>query len=49
MPNRFTKELTIVVKAAPMMIPTARSMTLPRIANSRNSRHMLASPDGSRD
>src|SRR5437016_10093953 len=40
----LTRELTIVVKAAPRMIPTARSMTLPRIANSRNSRHMLASP-----
>jgi hypothetical protein len=49
MPNRLTKEFTIAVKATPRMIPTARSMTLPRIANSRNSRHMLASPDGGRD
>jgi hypothetical protein len=37
----LTSELTIVVKAAPMMIPIARSMTLPRIAKSRNSRHIL--------
>ncbi len=41
----LTKELTIVVKAAPRMIPTARSTTLPRIANSRNSRHMLPPVD----
>ena len=27
----------IFVKAAPMMTPTARSITLPRMANSRNS------------
>jgi hypothetical protein len=32
-----------------MMIPTARSITLPRIAKSRNSRHMLASPLGGQD
>ena len=46
MMRSLTSELTIVVNAAPMMIPTARSMTLPRIAKSRNSRHMLASPVG---
>src|SRR5437763_16094258 len=43
MMRSLTSELTIVVKAAPRMIPTARSTTLPRIANSRNSRHMLPS------
>src|SRR3954452_19944314 len=32
-----TAEFTIDPKAAPMMTPTARSMTLPLIANSRNS------------
>src|SRR5258708_33022212 len=32
-----TSEVTIAPKAAPMMIPTARSTTLPFIANSRNS------------
>ncbi len=39
----LTNELTTVVKAAPMMMPMARSMTLPRIAKSRNSLSM-ASP-----
>src|SRR5688572_33176573 len=33
----FTAELTIVVNAAPMMMPTAMSMTLPRVTNSLNS------------
>jgi hypothetical protein len=32
-----TIEVTMAVKAAPMMIPTARSMTLPRAMNSLNS------------
>src|ERR1700732_1365654 len=32
-----TSEVTIAPKAAPMMTPTARSITLPFIANSRNS------------
>src|SRR5215813_9693545 len=32
-----TKEETILPKAAPMITPTARSRTLPRIANSLNS------------
>src|SRR3954454_4996423 len=33
----LTIEVTIAPKAAPMMTPTARSTTLPFIANSRNS------------
>src|SRR5258708_28835742 len=32
-----TSEVTMLPKAAPMMTPTARSTTLPFIANSRNS------------
>src|SRR5215475_14168333 len=32
-----TSEVTIAPKAAPMMTPTARSTTLPFMANSRNS------------
>src|SRR5206468_4835317 len=32
-----TSELTMAPKAAPMMTPTARSTTLPFMANSRNS------------
>src|SRR5207247_965379 len=32
-----TSEVTMAPKAAPMMMPTARSTTLPFIANSRNS------------
>jgi hypothetical protein len=32
-----TSEVTIFVKAAPMMTPTARSTTLPRATNSLNS------------
>jgi hypothetical protein len=35
-----TSESTILPNAAPMMTPTARSMTLPFTANSRNSRSM---------
>ncbi len=33
----FTSESTILPNAAPMMTPTARSITLPLTANSRNS------------
>jgi hypothetical protein len=33
----FTSEVTILLNAAPMMTPIARSMTLPLIANSLNS------------
>ncbi len=33
----FTSELAIELKALPMMMPTAISMTLPRTANSLNS------------
>src|SRR5260221_711621 len=33
----LTSEVTILPNAAPMMSPTARSTTLPRIAKSRNS------------
>src|SRR5215204_1462374 len=39
-----TSEVTIAPKAAPMMTPTARSTTLPFIANSRNSFSILACP-----
>src|SRR5207249_6474534 len=39
-----TSEVTMAPKAAPMITPTARSTTLPFIANSRNSFSMLASP-----
>src|ERR1700733_12082596 len=35
-----TSELTIAPKAAPMITPTARSTTLPRIANFLNSSSM---------
>ena len=40
MMTSLTSEVTIVPKAAPMMTPTARSTTLPRIANSLNSLNM---------
>ena len=33
----FTRLFTMVVKAAPMMMPTARSTTLPRMMKARNS------------
>ncbi|MND00311.1 hypothetical protein D3C83_188720 [compost metagenome] len=36
-----TSEVTIAPNAAPMMRPTARSTTFPRIANSRNSLNKL--------
>src|SRR4029077_13112958 len=36
-----TSEATMAPKAAPMMTPTARSTTLPFIANSRNSFSMV--------
>ena len=38
----LTSELTMAVKAAPMMMPTARSMTLPREMNSLNSFSMAS-------
>src|SRR5579862_5000529 len=37
----LTKEVTIAVKAAPMMMPTARSSTLPFAIKSRNSLSMV--------
>ena len=33
----FTRLFTTPVKAAPMMMPTARSTTLPRMMKARNS------------
>jgi hypothetical protein len=39
-----TSELTMAPKAAPMMTPTARSTTLPFIANSLNSFSIEKSP-----
>src|SRR5258708_16287452 len=38
----LTNEVTMLPKAAPMMTPIARSTTLPRRANSRNSFHIAA-------
>jgi hypothetical protein len=38
MMTSFTSEVTILPNAAPMMIPTAMSTTLPFMAKSRNSR-----------
>src|SRR5213076_3509992 len=40
-----TRLLTISLKAAPMITPTARSTTLPRAMNSRNSEKMLIGAD----
>src|SRR3981081_4565760 len=39
-----TSDVPLAPKAAPMMTPTARSTTLPFIANSRNSFSMVWSP-----
>src|SRR6201999_61653 len=39
-----TSEFTMAPKAAPMMTPTARSTTLPFIANSRNSLSISSPP-----
>ena len=39
-----TSDLTMVEKAAPMMTPTAMSMTLPRSANSLNSFNIAGFP-----
>ena len=39
-----TSESTILPKAAPMITPTARSITLPLTANSRNSFRKLMVP-----
>src|SRR5260370_38701803 len=38
----LTNEVTILPKGAPMMTPIAKSTTLPRRANSRNSFHIAA-------
>src|SRR5262249_5851621 len=38
----LTSDVTTAPKAAPMMTPTARSRTLPRIANSLNSLNMVS-------
>src|SRR5688572_16447077 len=40
----LTSELTKLPKATPMITPKARSMTLPRIAKSRNSLSMAPLP-----
>lgn len=37
MTTSFTREVTIEVKAPPMIMPTARSITEPRLMNSLNS------------
>src|SRR3954470_13476080 len=42
----LTSELTMAPKATPMITPKARSMTLPRIAKSRNSFSMALFPLG---
>src|SRR6201992_2181489 len=39
----LTSELTMPVKDAPMITPTARSMTLPRMANFLNSSSIILS------
>jgi hypothetical protein len=38
-----TREVTIAPNATPMMTPTARSITLPRIANFLNSSNIALS------
>ncbi len=48
MMTSVTSELTMVPKAAPMMMPTAMSRTLPRMANSLNSLNICGPPDGRR-
>src|SRR5690606_15793283 len=48
MMRSLTTESIILLKAAPMMTPTARSRTLPRRANSRNSFSMFKAPGGFR-
>src|ERR1700730_200008 len=40
-----TKDVTIEPNAAPMMTPTARSTTLPRIANFLNSPSIITLPE----
>ena len=47
MSTSLTSDATILPKAPPMMMPTAMSMTLPRIANSRNSLSMPILPSSS--
>ena len=44
MMTSLTSDVTILPNAAPMMMPTAMSMTLPRIANSLNSFSIVVSP-----
>ena len=44
MTTSLTREVTMAVKAPPMMIPTARSMTDPRLMNSLNSLSTLKAP-----
>src|SRR5580698_8000530 len=44
----LTKELTIAPQAAPMMTPTARSTTLPRMANFLNSSSIDPSRESTR-
>ncbi|MNC90501.1 hypothetical protein D3C83_66070 [compost metagenome] len=46
MMTSLTSESTILPNAAPMMMPTAISTTLPRIANSLNSLSMMDSFEG---
>src|SRR5881227_3962949 len=41
-----TSDFTTEPNAAPMMTPTARSITLPRITNALKSCHMVAPPGG---
>src|SRR4030042_1942578 len=41
MMTSLTREVTILPKAAPMMMPTARSRTLPRSMNAFRSFHMV--------
>ena len=43
MMTSLTKLLTMVPKAPPMMMPTAMSTTLPRMANSLNSLNIIPS------
>src|SRR6187401_3581475 len=45
----FTRDVTMLPKAAPMMTPTARSMALPLTANSLNSFHMSFTESGDDD
>jgi hypothetical protein len=44
MMTSLTSDVTILPNAAPMMMPMAMSMTLPRIANSLNSFSIVVLP-----